>query len=152
LEVSVSLFTCLIEGQLTSSPELGATREGRPYVQFRIIHRARYRNAAGTWTDAKPMHFDIVCWGPVAEHVRDLVRGDQVVVEASRIMAFFNDSDEPDLKLSAANVSISMRFTQAHTGSRKPSRPGDIIVTPDGERYDANTYPEVITDRELIHH
>jgi hypothetical protein len=148
----MSLFTVVIEGRLTASPSTGTTRDGREFVQFPIVHKARYRDHTGTWQDAKAMFFDVLCWGELASRVRNLVRGDQVVVEAGQLLAYLNDSDLPALKMLARNVSVSMRFTDAHAGPAVRQRRGDLVVTADGERYAADAYPEAVTDRELVHH
>ncbi|GAB1690718.1 single-stranded DNA-binding protein [Krasilnikovia sp. M28-CT-15] len=148
----MSLFTVVIEGRLTASPVSGHTRDGREYVQFPIVHRDRYRDATGKWQDAKAMFFEVMCWGDLASRVRNLVRGDQVVVEAGQLLPYINDSELPALKVQARNVSVSMRFTDAHAGTQTKQRRGDIVVTGDGERYAADAYPEVVADRELVHH
>jgi single-stranded DNA-binding protein len=146
------LFSVVIEGRLTASPETGHTREGREYVQFPLVHRDRYRDHTGKWVDAKAMFFEVLCWGELASRVRNLTRGDQVVVEAGQLLPYANNDDLPSLKLHARNVSVSMRFTDAHAGQRVQSRRGDIVTTPDGEQYAAEAYPDATTDRELVHH
>ncbi len=98
------------------------------------------------------MFFDVMTWGDLAARVRNLTRGDQVVVEGGHLMPYLNDSGLPTLKLSAKNVSVSMRFTNAHAGPPTRQRRGDVVTTPDGERYAADVYPEIATDRELVHH
>ena len=147
----MSMFCVLVEGRLTASPTTGTTRDGREYVQFPIVHRDRYRDHTGKWQDAKAMFFEILCWGDLASRVRNLVRGDQVVVEAGQLLAYLNDSDLPALKMQARNVSVSMRFTEAHAGPPVRQRRGDLVVTADGEQYAADAYPEAVTDRELVH-
>ncbi|MFF5230262.1 single-stranded DNA-binding protein [Dactylosporangium sp. NPDC000521] len=139
------LFNVVIEGRLTASPTTGRTREGREYVQFPIVHRDRYRDHTGQWKDAKAMWFDVLCWGDLASRVRHLNRGDQVLVEAGQLLPYLNESDLPTLKLSARNVSVSMRFTEAHAGPNTRSRRGDIITTPDGDQFAADAYPDAIT-------
>jgi len=148
----MSLFTCVIEGRLSASPQSGHTREGREFVQFPIVHRDRYRDHTGKWVDTKAMFFEVLCWGELAGRVRNLTRGDQVVVEAGQLLAYTNDSDLPALKLHARNVSVSMRFTDAHAGPQVRTRRGDIVTTADGEQYAAEAYPDATTDRELVHH
>jgi single-stranded DNA-binding protein len=144
-------FTVTIEGRLTTSPTTGTTREGREYVQFSIVHQDRYRDHTGKWVDLKAMFFDVLCWGNLASRVRNLTRGDQVVVEAGQMVAYDNDSGLPTLKLQARNVSVSMRFTDAHAGPKTPSRRGDMVTTAHGEQITADAYPEVITDHHLLH-
>lgn len=39
----------------------------------------------------------------------------------------------------------------AHTGVKPASRRGDVVITADGERYASDAFPEVTTDRELVH-
>lgn len=148
----MSLFSCIVEGRLTASPTTGHTREGREYVQFPIVHRDRYRDHTGKWVDARAMFFEVLCWGELASRARNLVRGDQVVVEAGQLLPYLNDSDLPALKMQARNLSVSMRYTDVHAGTAVRQRRGDIVVTADGERYAADAYPEVVTDRELVHH
>lgn len=146
------LFTVVIEGRLTASPETGNTREGREYVQFPIVHRDRYRDHTGAWVDAKAMFFEVLCWGDLAGRARNLTRGDQVVVEAGQLLPYTNDSDLPALKVYARNLSVSMRFAEAHAGPRRQARRGDMVTTPDGENLVANAYHEAATDPELVHH
>ena len=146
------LFTCVIEGRLTASPTTGHTREGREYVQFPLVHRDRYRDHTGRWVDTRAMFFEVLCWGDLAGRARNLTRGDNVVVEAGQLLPYCNDSDLPALKLHARNLAVSMRFADAHASAPTRARRGDIVVTPDGERYAADAYPEVVTDPELVHH
>ena len=146
------MFTCVIEGSLTSTPTRGHTRDGATWVQFPIVVRDRYRDHTGRWVDAKAMFFDIVCWRDLAERVQDLCRGDLVVVEAGQLLPYLNDSDLPGLKVHARNVSLSMRHTPAHTGTRARQRSGDIVVTADGERIAADAYPDRVAHLELVHH
>ena len=115
------------------------------------MHRDRYRDHTGKWVDAKSMFFEVMCWGELGSRVRDLVRGDQVVVEGGQLLPYINDSNMPALKVQARNVSVSMRFTTAHAGPATQQRRGDLVVTPDGERYAADAYPETVADRELVH-
>jgi hypothetical protein len=144
------LFSVVIEGRLTSTPTTATTRDGREFVQMSILHKDRYRDQNGKWQDARPMFFEILCWGELGDRVRNLVRGDQVVVEAGQLLPFINDSDMPAMKMQARNVSVSMRFAEAHAGPVKQQRRGDLVVTADGERYAAAVYPETSTDRELV--
>ncbi|WP_306211073.1 single-stranded DNA-binding protein [Actinoplanes sp. RD1] len=148
----MSMFSVLVEGRLTASPTAGATRDGREFVQFPIVHKDRYRDHTGAWRDSRAMFFEVLCWGELAARVRNLVRGDQVLVEAGQLLPYLNDSDLPALKMQARNVSVSMRFTEAHAGPAVRQRPGNVVVTADGERYAADVYPEAVTDRELVHH
>ena len=147
----MSLFTVLVEGRLTASPTTGTTRDGREFVQFPIVHKDRYRDHTGAWKDTRAQFFEVLCWGELGSRVRNLVRGDQVIVEAGQLLAYLNDSDLPVLKMQARNVSVSMRFAEAHAGPAKQQRRGDLVVTADGERYAADAYPETVTDRELVH-
>jgi hypothetical protein len=146
------VFTCLIEGALSSSPTRGHTRDGAIWVQFPIVVRDRYRDHTGRWVETKPMYFDIVCWRELADRVDHLVRGDRVVIEAGQLLPYIDDSDVPGLKVHARNVSLSMRHTTAYTGPKVRQRPGDIVVTADGERIAADAYPDRVADLELVHH
>lgn len=147
----MSLFSVIVEGRLTASPTTGHTRDGREFVQFPIVYKDRYRDHTGKWQDTRAMFFEVLCWGELASRVRNLVRGDQVIVEAGQLLPYLNDSDMPALKMQARNVSVSMRFTEAHAGPVARQRRGDLVVTADGERYAADAYPEAVTDRELVH-
>ena len=73
-------FNLTIEGKLTTSATTNTTRHGSEFVTFTIVHQSQYRDQHGTWVDAKPMFFDIVCWGKLAGHVRNLTRGALVVI------------------------------------------------------------------------
>ncbi|WP_432983172.1 single-stranded DNA-binding protein [Dactylosporangium sp. CA-233914] len=145
------LFSVLIEGTLRTSPTAGVTRDAREYVQFEIVHRRQYRDDTGKQADAKPMYFDVLCWGDVATRARSLSRGDDVIVEAGQLLAYTNDDDLPALKLFARNLSISMRRRDAHPGPARPARRADLITTGDGEQYTADAYPDTVTDRERVH-
>ncbi|GAA0812118.1 single-stranded DNA-binding protein [Spirilliplanes yamanashiensis] len=146
------MFTCVIEGSLTSTPTRGHTRDGAVWVQFPVVVKDRYRDHAGRWIDGRPMFFDIVCWRDLADRVQDLARGDRVVVEAGQLLPYLSDSELPALKVHARNVSLSMRYTAAHTGPRVRQRSGDVVVTADGERIAAEAYPDRVSDPELVHH
>ena len=146
------MFTCILEGTLTASPTRGHTRAGAIWVQFPIVVQGRYRDHTGALVDTRPMHFDIVCWRDLADHVTDLRRGDRVVVEAGQLLPYLTDSDLPGLKVHARNVALSMRHTAAHTGPRVRQRPGDVVVTADGEHIAADAYPDRFTDIDLVHH
>ncbi|MDP9792589.1 single-stranded DNA-binding protein [Catenuloplanes nepalensis] len=146
------LFTIVVEGRLTASPTTGTTREGREYVQFPMVHQDRYRDHTGKWVDAKPQFFDVLCWGGLGARVRNnLTRGDIVTVEGGRLQPYLDDSDMPALKMQARNVNLSMRFTDAHPGTKAPRRRGDMVTTAHGEQIPAEVYPEVTTDLELLH-
>ncbi|MEV6923980.1 single-stranded DNA-binding protein [Dactylosporangium sp. NPDC051485] len=145
-------FHVTIEGRLTTSAMSGATRNGHEYVTFTMIHRSRYRDNNGKWVDGKAMEFDVMCWGELAGRARHLTRGDVVTVECGQLLPYINDDDLPALKVQARNISISMRFTDAQPVKGPRSRRGDLVTTADGEKVTADTYPEVVTDRELQHH
>ncbi|GAA1578727.1 hypothetical protein GCM10009827_120300 [Dactylosporangium maewongense] len=145
-------FNLTIEGKLTTSALSNATKAGREFVTFTIVHQSQYRDHTGKWVDAKPMFFDIVCWGKLAGHVRNLTRGTLVVIEGGRLLGYINDDEFAGLKVEARNVSLSMRFGEAHPGPAKQTRRGDLVTTADGEHIIADAYPDVVTDRELIHH
>jgi hypothetical protein len=146
------MFTCMIEGKLTSAPTRGHTRDGAVWVQFPIVVRDRYRDQTGRWVEAKAMFFDVVCWRDLADRAQDLSRGDTVVVEAGQLLPYLTDSDLPGLKVHARNVSLSMRHTAAHVGPKVRQRSGDTVITPDGERIAADAWPDRVVDLELVHH
>ena len=145
-------FNLTVEGKLTTSAMTNTTQAGREYVTFTILHQDRYRDQKGTLVDAKPMFFDIVCWGQLAGHVRNLTRGTVVVIEGGRLLGYINDDELAGMKVEARNVSLSMRFGEAHPGSDKRTRRADLVTTADGEHVTADAYPDVVTDRELVHH
>lgn len=147
----MSLFTVVIEGRITTSPATITTRDSREFVQFTLLYKDRYRDHTGKWQDTAAQFFEVVCWGQLAYRVRELSRGDQVIVEVGRLMPYLNDSDLPALKATARNVSVSMRFADAHAGPARQQRRGDVVVTADGEHYNADAYPDAVTDRELVH-
>jgi hypothetical protein len=146
------VFTCILEGQLTTSPTRGHTRDGAIWAQFPIVVQGRYRDHTGRMVDTRAMHFDIVCWRDLADRVGDLHRGDHVVVEAGQLLPYLTDSDLPGLKVHARNVSLSMRHSAAHAGPKVRQRSGDVVVTADGERIAAAAYPDRFTDLDLVHH
>ena len=144
-------FVMTIEGTLTGSPTTDTTRDGREFVQFEIAHRVSYRDGTGKQVDGKPMIFDILCWGELAGRVRNLNRRDTVVVDVSRLLPYDNNGIL-GMKAYARNVSISMRYADAHAGPRVQQRRGDLVSTAHGEKVTTDAYPDVVTDRELIHH
>jgi single-stranded DNA-binding protein len=145
-------FSLTVEGKLTTSAMSHTAQSGREYVTFTIVHQDRYRDHTGKWVNAKPMFFDIVCFGELASHVRNLTRGTVVVIEGGRLLGYINDDELGGMKVEARNVSLSMRFGEAHPGPAKPPRRADLVTTADGERVTADTYPDVVTDRELVQH
>ncbi|MFG2042212.1 single-stranded DNA-binding protein [Dactylosporangium sp. NPDC048998] len=144
-------FSLTVEGRLTTSAMTNTTQSGREFVTFTIVHQDQYRDHTGKWVDAKPMFFDIVCWGKLAGHVRNLTRGTVVVIEGGRLLGYINDNELAGLKVEARNVSLSMRFGEAHPGPAKRTRRADLVTTADGEQITADAYPDVVTDRELVH-
>ncbi|WP_212827350.1 single-stranded DNA-binding protein [Catellatospora sp. TT07R-123] len=148
----MSLFTVVIEGRLTCSPQPGHTRDGREFVRFSLMHKDRYRDHTGKWVDARPQFFEVMAWGDLAGRARSLTRGDQVLVEGGRMVAYTGDSGMPAITVEARNLSVSMRFTDAHAGLPTKARRADLVTTADGERFVADIYPEVVTDLELVHH
>jgi hypothetical protein len=140
----------IIEGALTTSPVTGQTREGREYVQFEIVHRVAYRDNSGKQVAAKPMSFDILCWGELASRVRNLNRGDTVTVDISRLLPYDNNG-VLGLKAYARNVSVSMRYAEAHAKPAVRQRRGNLVTTPHGETVTADAYPEVVTDPEFVY-
>ncbi|WP_020525193.1 single-stranded DNA-binding protein [Catelliglobosispora koreensis] len=161
----MSLFTVVIEGRLAGSPETGATRQGREYTQFPFVYRDSWRDAAGVKRE-RVMHFEVICWGDLATRAYTLKRGDQITVEAGQMLAYVDHDlrrgdqgamhercGQPVLKLSARNISISMRHGDAHSGLRPAAqRRGDMVTTAHGEQVPADAYPEITADLELVHH
>ncbi|MBG0568794.1 single-stranded DNA-binding protein [Actinoplanes aureus] len=140
-----------VEGTLTRSAVTGETRDGREFVQFQIVHRpGSYRDNTGREVTGKPMYFDILCWGDLAGRARDLTRGTTIVAEISRLIPF-EDDGELGIKAFARNLSISMRYAEAHAGPQVRQRRGDLVTTPHGETITAQAYPDVVGDRELVH-
>lgn len=146
------MFTVTVEGTLTSSPQPGSTRDARAFVQFEMVHRRQYRDDTGKLVDTKPMYFEVICWGDAANRARSLNRGDDVIVDASQLLAYINDGDLPALKLAARSLALSMRRRDAHTAATRPARRSDLIRTADGEEYDADVYPDAVTDPQRLRH
>ncbi|GGQ83696.1 single-stranded DNA-binding protein [Couchioplanes azureus] len=144
-------FVAIIEGTLTTSPVTDKTRDGREFVQLSIVHRVTYRDTSGKQVNAQPMSFDILCWGDLASRARNLHRGDTIIADLTRLLPYDNNGIL-GMKAYARNVSVSMRYAEAHAGPQVRQRRGDLVTTAHGETVTADAYPEIVTDRELIQH
>ena len=114
----MSEFLFTFEGNLAARPELEVTTGGQTLCRLRVAHNRRRRNAEGVWTDTIPMWVQVTAWGELAERCAELNKGDTVVVSARddlNVWPFTRQDGTPGgvLEVSAANVSLSMRFTGA---------------------------------------
>lgn len=113
------LFSLTFEGNLADDPELRIAPNGKAVTKLRIGHTRRRRNAAGEWVNATTMWVTVTAWEGLAERVAELKKGATVVVEARddlSVWAYTNQTtNEPagQLQVTAANISLSMRFKAA---------------------------------------
>lgn len=123
------LFTFAFEGNLAADPELSFTPTGKARARLRVGHNTRRRTPAGEWVNGPTLWITVTAWEDLAERLVESLRvGDTVLVEARNdlsVWAYLNQqTDKPagQLQVTAANVSLSLRFNPA-ASRRKPRRP-----------------------------
>ena len=121
------LFSLAFEGNLADDPELRFTPTGKAMCRLRVGHNTRRRNTAGDWVNGPTMWVTVTAWEALAERIAEhLHRGDTVLVEARddlSVWAYLNNNDKPagQLQVTAANVSLSLRFHGAQ--AKRADRP-----------------------------
>ncbi|MFF5291862.1 single-stranded DNA-binding protein [Paractinoplanes globisporus] len=147
--VIVMLFECLVEGKVTAAPESDTTANGKPFVRFTIEHEQGYHDAGRGWVTTGRTDYRVTCWDkrlmPALTGIR---RGQRVLVRATRFNILNdNDTGEPIFNLTPDYV----RVLEA-TPERPRQRDGHMVRTAHGEDIHADKYPDVVTNRDLIHH
>ncbi|GAB1690717.1 single-stranded DNA-binding protein [Krasilnikovia sp. M28-CT-15] len=140
-------FTLTVEGNLADNPELRFTPTGKALCKFRVAHNTRRRNTAGEWVDGPTMWLTVTTWEALAERCAEHLRkGDTVIVDGRNDLSVWAyqlpDAERPtgQLQVTAANVSLSMRFKGAEVVSQ---RPGHAVESDERDPWDAE-----MADRE----
>jgi single-strand DNA-binding protein len=143
------LYSFTIEGNITRAPELRVTPQGTAVAQFTMVRNARRRDAKGNWVDGRAVWLTVTCWRGLAERVADLRKGDTVIVEAADDLHAEAYNGSANLRVTANNVAVSMRFAEARSlRTPRPEPTGDVVRTADGEEFDAEAYAEYLAERE----
>ena len=119
------LFNFVFEGNLATDPELRFTPSGKAVCQLRVGHNTRrYDTAKGEWANGQTMWVNVTAWERLAERlVESLRKGDTVIVEtrddltARAYTSRTDDEPAASLQVTAANVSLSMRFKPASSSA-----------------------------------
>ena len=73
--------TITVVGNLTGDPELRHTQTGKPYTNLTVAANDRYKDAqTGEWKDGDTTFLRGTIWGPLAEAVIGLSKGQKVIV------------------------------------------------------------------------
>ncbi|GLZ00809.1 hypothetical protein [Actinoplanes sp. NBRC 103695] len=148
---SKQIFSSLIQGTVRGRYEQGHTSGGRAFVKFRIVHRTGYRRD-GKWVPTTPMEFEVTCWDEDQMLLaRSLRPGAEVLVTVKKFFAYLDQSDEPVINITPADIVVLPGSTPAPTAPRR-QRSGDLVVSPHGENIAAASWPDVVTDPQLVHH
>lgn len=68
-------------GNITDSPTLRHTRDGKPVLNLRIACNERKKDDTGKWVDARTVYLDVTVWGPTADAAAEtLDKGTEVTV------------------------------------------------------------------------
>jgi single-strand DNA-binding protein len=129
---TVMLFSFVFEGNLATDPELRFTPAGKAVCSMRVGHNTRrFDPAKGEWVNGQTMWVNVTAWEKLAERLAESLRkGDTVIVETRDDLgarAYIpRDSDEPaaSLQVTAANVSLSLRFKPANSADLVSARTG----------------------------
>ena len=145
------LYTFVIEGNLIADPALRTTNTGVSVCDFRIAYNSRRRNAQGAWEDGRAVWITVTCWRGLAERAARLRKGDTVVVEAADDLRAEAYGQGASLRVTANNVSLSMRWHEAASQRRRTpaESAGDAVHTADGEDFDADIYAEYLAEKEV---
>lgn len=112
------IMTILIEGNLTSDPELRVTKTGKKVAVITVAENHRFFDAkTGQWRDSEPVFMRCNVWDRMAEHAAEtLARGMGVIVtgqlQQNRIT---NEDGETrtftDVRVS--NIAPSLKYAKA---------------------------------------
>ena len=122
------LFNFTFEGNLADEPELRVSQSGKAVCKLRVGHNTRRRNTSGDWVNGPTMWVTVTAWESLAERLAEhLHKGDTIIVEARddlSVWAYLHQgTDKPtgQLQVTAANVSLSLRFKGAKTVVNAPA-------------------------------
>jgi single-strand DNA-binding protein len=129
------LFSFVFEGNLATEPELRFTPSGKAVCSMRVGHNTRrYDSGKSEWVNGPTMWVNVTAWEKLAERlVESLRKGDTVIVETRddlNARAYTpRDGGDPaaSLQVTAANVSLSLRFKPANAGELVGARTGGGI-------------------------
>jgi single-strand DNA-binding protein len=120
-----------VAGNLTAGPELRYSPKGAAWAAFNIATNRRRRNADGTWEEAPPEFYEVVCFGTLAENAcASLGKGSRVVVAGTleeRVWTARDGTERHGWKLVADDLGASLRFATAavaraeRRGPREPA-------------------------------
>lgn len=101
-------------GNLTRDPDLRYSAKGAAWGTTALAVDRRIRGEDGTWHDAPPEFYEVVCFGALAENVAEcLAKGDRVLVtgrtEEDRWTGR-NGSSRTTLKMVADDIGPSLRY------------------------------------------
>jgi single-strand DNA-binding protein len=117
-----TLNKVMMVGNLTKDPELKATTNGTPVVNFRIASDRRYKSNQGEWKE-EVCYVSVVAWHKVAESCGTyLKKGDAVLVEGElQSRSWENDKGEK-------RNAVEIRAYRVQFLNRKKSAEGDEPV------------------------
>ena len=114
-------FTFTFEGNLAADPELRITESGKAICRMRVGHNTRRRTTAGEWVNGPTMWVTVTAWETLAERAAELRKGDTVIVDARDDLSVWaythqaNNAPAGQLQVTAANISLSLRFKPAQS-------------------------------------
>ena len=74
--------TVTCAGNVVEDPELLYTRDGKPFVGWRVLVNRQVENDAGEWVNDEPTPHDVKVYGSAATHVHDSCgSGDPIFVQ-----------------------------------------------------------------------
>jgi single-strand DNA-binding protein len=114
-------FTFTFEGNLAADPDLRFTPTGKAICKLRVGHNTRRRNTAGEWVNGTTMWVTVTAWEVLAERAAELRKGDTVIIDARDDLSVWaytnqeNNAPAGQLQVTAANISLSLRFKSAQS-------------------------------------
>ena len=122
-------------GNLTRDPELRFSAKGSAWATTAIAVDRRSRRPDGTWEEAPPEFYDVVCFGDLSENVAaSLSKGDRVIavgkVEAQQWTGR-DGVDRTGYKLIADDIGTSLRHGSVEvnrTSRRGPASVESLIM------------------------
>jgi single-strand DNA-binding protein len=106
---SPAVVTC----NLTRTPQISRTGDGTPVVNLTVAENA-CRQVEGEWVDGPTTYWEVVCFGPLAEHViAALAEGTRVIVTGSFWTRAWTGSDGAEhtrLEVLAEEIGPSLRW------------------------------------------
>jgi len=106
-------FTWTIEANAVRDPELSVTQTGRPRTWLTVAHNFGYTGTDGKWVQTSTLYLDVTCWGDLAERVANSVKKGDLLTLDLRDLVVAKNEEYVNLKATARNVGLSLRFTEA---------------------------------------